>query len=138
VAKWVAAWKTGGVVTTKEATVSKEREKEILDKGYDAVRLMAKEMVQNGASLADILFHANQVWHEFKASAASVGYAQAMIKTSTYIEGYDHEQTKKLILCDPRYYIQNSNHASYIADKQRMAELKEGILKQMPTGPLKN
>ena len=32
-----------------------KREQAILDKGYDAVRTMARDMVQNGASLADIL-----------------------------------------------------------------------------------
>jgi hypothetical protein len=42
-----------------------KRERAILDKGYDAVRTMAREMVRNGATLADILFHANQIWHEF-------------------------------------------------------------------------
>jgi hypothetical protein len=46
-----------------------KREQEIFDKGYNAVRQMAKEMVENGASLSDILFHANQVWHEFKVGA---------------------------------------------------------------------
>src|ERR1035438_10840807 len=48
------------------------REKLILDRGYNAVRQMAKEMVANGATLADILFHANQVWHEFKVAALAV------------------------------------------------------------------
>jgi hypothetical protein len=33
-----------------------KREQEIFDKGYNAVRQIAKEMVENGASLSDILF----------------------------------------------------------------------------------
>ena len=48
-------------------------ERAILDKGYDAVRTMARDMVENGASVADILFYANQLWHEFKVGAFTAG-----------------------------------------------------------------
>ena len=51
---------------TDEALKNEQR---IFDEGYDAVRKMAMEMVENGATLADVLFHANQVWHEFKSGA---------------------------------------------------------------------
>ncbi len=76
----------------------------IFDRGYNAVRQMAKEMVNNGATLADILFHANQLWHEFKAQAWSETRdpkVQAGIqKSGVYMDQYDHEATQKLILAD--------------------------------------
>lgn len=76
------------------------REKLILDRGYNAVRQMAKEMVANGATLADILFHANQVWHEFKVAALAV---PGVLETGAYIHQYDAQATNKIISDDPNY-----------------------------------
>jgi len=78
------------------------RESKILDKGYDAVRLMAKEMIQNGATLSDILFHANQIWHEFKTSAAQSGLDD-VVNTGLYLVEYSAGATNKIILSDERY-----------------------------------
>jgi hypothetical protein len=82
-----------------------KREQEIFDKGYNAVRQMAKEMVENGASLSDILFHANQVWHEFKVGAIAAGFraVDEFVKTGPYIDSYDAELTNKIIRADKRY-----------------------------------
>jgi hypothetical protein len=82
-----------------------KREQEIFDKGYHAVRQMAKEMVENGASLSDILFHANQVWHEFKVGAIAAGFGAVdeLVKTGPYIDSYDAELTNKIIRADKRY-----------------------------------
>jgi hypothetical protein len=78
------------------------RETSILDRGYDAVRRMAKEMVENGAQLSDLLFHANQVWHEFKVAAYQAGLAE-VAKTGMYIAEYNAEVTSKSIRADKRY-----------------------------------
>lgn len=82
-----------------------KREQEIFDKGYNAVRQMAKEMIENGASLSDILFHANQVWHEFKVGAIAAGFhaVDELVKTGPYIDSYDAELTNKIIRADKRY-----------------------------------
>ena len=74
----------------------------ILDKGYDAVRTMARDMVENGASVADILFHANQVWHEFKVGAFTAGLYDAA-ETGMYMKDYDPAKTDKIIRADKRY-----------------------------------
>lgn len=79
-----------------------KRESKILDKGYDAVRLMAKEMIQNGATLSDILFHANQIWHEFKIGAAQAGIDEVIV-TGMYLVEYSPGATNKIILSDERY-----------------------------------
>jgi hypothetical protein len=79
-----------------------ERENAILDKGYNAVRLMAKELVENGATLADILWHANQLWHEFKVGAMKAGFVD-VINTGMYMSQYNPEQTDKIIGADPNY-----------------------------------
>lgn len=50
-----------------------KKEQRIFDEGYGAVRKMAAKMVQNGATPADIIFHANQIWHEFKVGALTAG-----------------------------------------------------------------
>jgi hypothetical protein len=76
------------------------REKLILDKGYEAVRRMAKEMVENGATLADILFHANQVWHEFKVGAMVL---PGVMETGAYLDKLDRESTQRIITTEPRY-----------------------------------
>ncbi len=83
------------------ADKNRNDEKLILDKGYDAVRLMAKEMVENGATLADILFHANQVWHEFKVGAMHAGLSSG--ETGMYIDQHDAAATNKIITADKRY-----------------------------------
>jgi hypothetical protein len=82
-----------------------EAEQQIFDKGYHAVRQMAKEMVENGASLSDILFHANQVWHEFKVGAIAAGFraVDELVKTGPYIDRYDADLTNKIIRADKRY-----------------------------------
>ena len=79
-----------------------KRERAILDKGYDAVRSMARDMVQNGASVADILFHANQVWHEFKVGALKAGLHRVH-ETGMYIKDYDAAKTDEVIRADKRY-----------------------------------
>ncbi|MFZ0773158.1 MAG: hypothetical protein WCA49_04610 [Candidatus Sulfotelmatobacter sp.] len=79
-----------------------KRESKILDQGYDAVRLMAKEMIQNGATLSDILFHANQVWHEFKVGAAQAGLDE-VVNTGMHLVEYSPGATNKIILSDERY-----------------------------------
>jgi hypothetical protein len=78
-----------------------KNETQILDRGYNAVRQMAKELVGNGATLADILFHANQVWHEFKVGALQAGLATG--KTGMYIDQYNADATNKIIRADKRY-----------------------------------
>jgi hypothetical protein len=79
-----------------------KRERAILDKGYDAVRTMARDMVQNGASLVDILFHANQLWHEFKVGAFTAGL-YGVSETGMYMKDYDPEKTDQIIRADKRY-----------------------------------
>ena len=83
---------------TDEALKNEQR---IFDEGYDAVRKMAKEMVENGATLADVLFHANQVWHEFKVGAIDAG--MWAITGGMYIDQYDAEATKAVLIGDARY-----------------------------------
>src|SRR5437588_3395757 len=78
------------------------RENAIFDKGYDAVRTMAKEMVENGATLSDILFHANQVWHEFKLGAAKAGLGN-VATTGMYMDQYNADTTNEIIQADKRY-----------------------------------
>ncbi len=79
-----------------------KKEQRIFDEGYNAVRKMAKEMVENGATLADVLFHANQVWHEFKVGATDAGM-WAAITGGMYIDQYDAEATKAVLAGDERY-----------------------------------
>ena len=79
-----------------------KREQVILDKGYDAVRTMAKEMVENGATLSDMLFHANQVWHEFKVGAIWAGMVD-VAATGMYMGQYNRFATNKIISADERY-----------------------------------
>jgi len=78
------------------------KEQRIFDDGYGAIRKMAAKMVQNGATLADVLFHANQVWHEFKAGAFSAGCFSAGIN-GMYINEYKPEVTKSVLTGDERY-----------------------------------
>jgi len=78
-----------------------KKEQRIFDEGYDAVRKMAKEMVENGATLADVLFHANQVWHEFKVGAIHGGMWAAT--GGMYIDQYDAEATNAVLAGDERY-----------------------------------
>jgi hypothetical protein len=77
-----------------------KNETQILDRGYNAVRRMAKEMVEAGADTSDILFHANQVWHEFKAAAIAV---PGISQTGMYIDQYDAALTTQIISRSPRY-----------------------------------
>jgi hypothetical protein len=79
-----------------------KKEQRIFDEGYNAVRKMAKEMVENGANLADVLFHANQVWHEFKVGAIHEGMVAA-VTGGMYIDQYDAEATKAVLAGDERY-----------------------------------
>jgi cobalamin-dependent methionine synthase I len=79
-----------------------KREHEILDNGYDAVRTMARDMVQNGATLADILFHANQMWHEFRVGAFTAGLYDVS-QTGMYMKNFDALKTDKIIRADKRY-----------------------------------
>ena len=81
-----------------DALVNEQR---IFDEGYNAVRKMAADMVQNGATLADVLFHANQVWHEFKVGAIDAG--MWAITGGMYIDQYDAEATKAVLAGDERY-----------------------------------
>jgi|SRR5208282_4087409 len=78
-----------------------KKEQRIFDEGYDAVRKMAKEMVENGATLADVLFHANQVWHEFKVGATDAG--MWAITGGMYIDQYEADVTKAVLAGDERY-----------------------------------
>jgi hypothetical protein len=78
-----------------------KNETQILDRGYSAVRRMAKEMVEAGADISDILFHANQVWHEFKASALGAG--AGVIETGMYLDQYNSALTHQLITRSARY-----------------------------------
>jgi hypothetical protein len=86
-----------------EGTIVAEikNEPQILDRGYSAVRRMAKEMVEGGADISDILFHANQVWHEFKTAALGAGVG--VIKTGMYLDQYDSALTRQLIARSARY-----------------------------------
>jgi hypothetical protein len=85
----------------REIMAEIKNEKQILDRGYTAVRQMAKEMVANGADISDILFYTNQVWHEFKAAAFFAGVG--MPETGMYIEQYNAKLTNKLIAQSPQY-----------------------------------
>lgn len=78
-----------------------KKEQRIFDEGYDAVRKMAKKMVENGATFADVLFHANQVWHEFKVGALQGG--MWAVPGGMYIDQYDAEATKAVLAGDERY-----------------------------------
>lgn len=90
-----------------------KQENEILDRGYNAVRQMARELVENGASLPDVLFHANQVWHEFKYGSivhkdngdgtSEVMMFPGLIKTGMYIDNYNPKLTNEIIRSDTRY-----------------------------------
>lgn len=71
-----------------------KHERLILDRGYDGVRLMAKELVENGATLADILFHANQVRHEFKLGAMQAGLS-GVVEGEMYTDKYKAPQHAK-------------------------------------------
>jgi hypothetical protein len=53
----------------------------------------------------DILFHANQVWHEFKVGEIAAGFraVDELVKTGPYIDSYDAELTNKIIRADKRY-----------------------------------
>jgi hypothetical protein len=79
-----------------------KKEQRIFDDGYSAVRKMAKEMVENGATLADVIFHANQVWHEFKVGAFTGDCPVAFVNGS-HIDQYDVEATKAVLAGDERY-----------------------------------
>jgi hypothetical protein len=80
-----------------------KREQEIFDRGYEAVRKMAKEMVANGATLADVLFHADQLWHEFKAGALGMPDTGALIHSGMYTANCDRQFTDKVIRSYDRY-----------------------------------
>jgi len=82
------------------STTQRERQTAILDAGYSAVRLMARSMIENGASSADILFHANQLWHEFKAVAMGM---PGVIATGMYVDQYNRELTDQIISHDIKY-----------------------------------
>jgi cobalamin-dependent methionine synthase I len=82
--------------------VAMKNEKRILDKGYDAVREMAREMVAAGADISDILWHANQLWHEFKESAFLAG-AIDVSETGMYMDQYNAELTGAIIARSRRY-----------------------------------
>jgi hypothetical protein len=95
------------------------REQEIFDRGYDAVRTMAKEMIANGATVADVLFHADQLWHEFKVGAFlsqtdddPKGIAErerasrlvtALLGSGMYIDGCNRKFTDTVIRSYNRY-----------------------------------
>lgn len=49
------------------ATIKSEQQ--ILDKGYNAVHRMTRELVKNGASLLDVCIAADEVWHVVKEAA---------------------------------------------------------------------
>jgi hypothetical protein len=57
-------------------------------------------MVDNGASLADILFHANQVWHEFRVGALGLS---GVAGSGMYIDQYSAEATSKILAADKNY-----------------------------------
>jgi len=78
-----------------------KREQLIFDKGYEAVRRMATELVENGATLSDILFHANQEWHEFKVGAMNAAVSSD-VETGMYIDLYNADATNKIITADNR------------------------------------
>jgi hypothetical protein len=78
-----------------------KKEQRSFDEGYGAVHKMAKEMVENGATLADVLFHANQVWHEFKIGA--IHWGMWAITGGMYIDQYGDEATKVVLAGDERY-----------------------------------
>jgi len=79
------------------------REQEIFDRGYESVRTMAKEMVANGATLADVLFHADQLWHEFKVGALTGGVVPGVIRSGMYLHCCDRAFTDKAIRSYDRY-----------------------------------
>jgi hypothetical protein len=85
------------------STEELKREQQIFDRGYEAVRAMAKEMVANGATLADVLFHADQVWHEFKVGAFGMPGTGGLVRSGMYIHGCDREFTDRLIRSYDRY-----------------------------------
>jgi len=98
------------------------RETLILDKGYAAVRLMAKELVENGADVSDILHHANQVWHEFKAAAMLAG-GPVVRETGMYVDQYNAELTNQLIARSARYKNGiDQNRVGHLADKIKTGE----------------
>ncbi|HTC63844.1 MAG TPA: hypothetical protein VK709_13450 [Candidatus Saccharimonadales bacterium] len=96
------------------------REQEIFDRGYEAVRTMAKEMVANGATLADVLYHADQVWHEFKIGAMGMN---GVIATGMYLDNCDRELTHEVILSYDRYArgVDEIRVAMYVKDYSREA-----------------
>lgn len=67
-----------------------------------AVRKMAAEMVKNEATVADVILHVNQVWHEFKVGAVMAGCPEAMIN-GMYIDQYSPGATKAVLKGDERY-----------------------------------
>jgi hypothetical protein len=68
-------------------------------------------MVAGGADVADVLFHANQVWHEFKAAAMFAGVD--VFQTVMYVDYYNAALTNKLIAASPRYV--DSKRAEQVA-----------------------
>jgi hypothetical protein len=116
--------KTNGRTKSLDRPVEQlKKEQEIFDKGYDAVRTMATEMVANGANLADILFHANQLWHEFKFDAIGV---PGVIQSGMYMDRYDREFTEAVLGEDERYVrgIDEVRAAMYAAAYSRGAAEK--------------
>ena len=111
-----------------------KREQEIFDKGYGAVRQMGREMVENGASLSDILFHANQIWHEFKFGSIvrtgqhEVRIVPGLLETGMYIEQYNPAQTADIIRADKRY--------ANGADSQRVALYQEMLRRNPDSVPV--
>jgi hypothetical protein len=80
-----------------------KREQEIFDQGYAAVRTMAKEMVANRATLADVLFHADQLWHEFKVGALGIPETGALVRSGMYLDCCDRAFTNNIIRSYSRY-----------------------------------
>jgi hypothetical protein len=78
-------------------------ETRILDRGYTAVREMAKELLANGAGVPDILWHADQLWHEFKAAALQSCTVAALFTTGMYIQQRDADLTDDLVMSNARY-----------------------------------
>ncbi len=114
------------------------REKQILDKGYNAVRTMAKDMVANGANLADILFHANQLWHEFKVGAYTGGLIPDPFETGSYLDEYSHKATMKIITADPRYaYGVDSARVAQLAENPKLLE-SQALLVKARRQPIQN
>jgi hypothetical protein len=105
--------------------VAMKNETQILDRGYNAVRQMAKEMVAAGADISDILWHANQMWHEFKESAFLAGSIDVS-ETGMYMDQYNAELTGKIIARSRRY--------ANGVDAERVEQQAQGMAKIQRAG----